>query len=48
MGGVVAVLGDAHLEGIESLLDRRGIDVEAIHLKDMQPKVSISVTYRHT
>lgn len=47
-GRVVAVLGDAHLEGIRSLLEDKGISVEAIHLKDMEPNITISVTYRHT
>jgi pheromone shutdown protein TraB len=44
----VAVLGDAHLEGIRALLERKGADAQVIHMKDMQQRVRVTISYRHT
>lgn len=47
-GRVVAVLGDAHLEGIEKIMVKKGFEVEIKHLKDLGSDLWIEVTYRHT
>jgi len=41
-GRVVAVLGDAHLNGISEILKKRGLNLEITHLKDMQVHVQVS------
>ncbi len=48
-GRVAAVLGDAHLEGIASLLEKRGLSVEKMHLRDMKGtyvNVSYTISYQ--
>ena len=44
-GRVVAVLGDAHLEGIAKLLREKGTEVELLHLKDLRGHQSVTVRY---
>ena len=44
-GRVVAVLGDAHLEGIAALLGKKGIDVETLHLKDLRGRQEVVISY---
>jgi len=47
-GRVVAVLGDAHLEGIKELLAKKGAEVEVIHMKDLRRTVlKVNFSYRH-
>ena len=44
-GRVVAVLGDAHLNGIAALLEKKGFSVEPTHLRDMNSGAYVRVSY---